>query len=60
MGIVLWSFSKEQFIRKVLRLMNDLCVCIKYIFKGKVLEALESDIAIVGSQHESLKHIIAD
>ena len=46
--------------QKKVRLMNDLCVCIKYIFKGKVLEALESDIAIVGSQHESLKHIIAD
>lgn len=51
------GLKKKQ---KKVRLMNDLWVCIKYIFKGKVLEALESDIAIVGSQHESLKCITAD
>lgn len=51
------GLKKKQ---KKVRLMNDLWVCIKYIFKGKVLEALESNIAIVGSQHESLKRITAD
>lgn len=51
------GLKKKQ---KKVRLMNDLWVCIKYIFKGKVLEALESNIAIVGNQHESLKRITAD